>query len=302
MAPAGRGNVNRILLLGNTGQLGWELHRSLAALGWVTALDQPVLDLTRPEALRELIRAQRPNLLVNATAYTAVDQAESEPEIARRINTDAPGVMAEEAHRLGAAFIHYSTDFVFNGQIDRPYTETDTPDPLSVYGLTKLDGEEAVRAAGGAYVILRTSWVYSLRRRSFTTQVMEWARNRQIIRIASDQVGSPTWCRMLAETTALLIASLGGAPLDSLGDHAGVYHLAGSGAATRFEWAQLVLALDPRPEEHVVREVQPASESEFPAPARRPRYSALDCERFQATFGLQLPDWRDALRLAMAEA
>jgi dTDP-4-dehydrorhamnose reductase len=293
--------VNRILLLGNTGQLGWELHRSLAPLGDVFAWDQPQLDLTRPEAVREIIRSHRPDLVVNATAYTAVDKAESEPELARSINADAPGVMAEEAYRIGAALIHYSTDFVFNGQTDRPYTEADDPDPLSVYGATKLQGEEAVRAVGGAYVILRTSWVYSLRRRSFTTQVMEWARNRRVVRVASDQVGSPTWCRMLAETTAHLVARLGGAPRDSLGERAGVYHLAGSGAASRYEWAKLVLALDPRPEEHVVQEVQPASESEFPAPARRPRYSALDCERFRSTFGLQLPDWKEALRLAMAE-
>lgn len=294
--------MNRILLLGNTGQLGWELHRSLAPLGEVIAWDQPRLDLSRPEAVRELIRSHRPDLVVNATAYTAVDKAESEPDLARRINAVAPGVMAEEAHRIGAALIHYSTDFVFNGQTDRPYTDADDPDPLSVYGVTKLEGEEAVRAAGGAFLILRTSWVYSLRRRSFTTQVMDWARNRRVLRVASDQVGSPTWSRMLAETTALLIARLEAPARDSLRQHAGIYHLAGSGAASRFEWARLILELDPRPEEHMVREIQPASESEFPALARRPKYSALNCDRFRSTFGLQLPEWKDALRLAMAEA
>jgi dTDP-4-dehydrorhamnose reductase len=168
--------------------------------------------------------------------------------------------------------------------------------------VTKLEGEEAIRAAGGAFLILRTSWVYSLRRRSFTTQVMDWARNRRVLRVASDQVGSPTWSRMLAETTALMIARLEAHPRDCLRQHAGIYHLAGSGAASRFEWASLILEFDPRPEEHRVREIQPASESEFPAPARRPKYSALNCDRFRSTFGLQLPEWKDALRLAMAEA
>ena len=292
--------MNRILLFGNTGQLGWELHRSLAPLGEVTALDLPHIDLTRPAMVREIIRAGHPDLIVNATAYTAVDKAESEPDMARRINAEAPGIMAEESDRIGAAFIHYSTDYVFNGDASQPYTEADDPDPLSVYGATKLEGEEAVRRAGGTYLILRTSCVYSLRRRSFVTQVMEWARTRQVLRVATDQVGSPTWCRMLAEATAGLVARLEGAPGDALRGRSGVFHLAGSGAASRYEWARLILELDPHRGDHTLRELQPALGSDFPSPARRPRYSALNCQLFHSTFGLKLPDWRQALRLAMS--
>ena len=292
----------RLLLLGNQGQLGWELHRSLAPLGELVALDQPQLDLTDLESLRAVIRSSHPDVILNATAYTAVDRAESEPYLAQRINVHAPEAMAEEALRLPAALIHYSTDFVFNGETDRPYTEADAPDPLNVYGATKLAGEQAIRAVGGAYLILRTSWVYSLRRKCFVTQVLGWARNSRNLRLASDQYGSPTWSRILAETTALLIARLGGSPRDRLREVAGLYHLAGDGAASRHEWGKLVLELDPRPEEHQVEDVGPASESEFAAPARRPRYSALDCGRFRSTFGLQLPDWKEALRMAMAEA
>ncbi len=300
MVPSRRA-VNRILLFGNTGQLGWELDRCLAPLGEVTALDLPQIDLARPAMVREVIRARHPDLIINATAYTAVDKAESEPDLARRINAEAPGIMAEESRRIGAAFIHYSTDYVFNGQACRPYTEADSLDPLSVYGATKLEGEEVVRQVAGSYLILRTSWVYSLRRRSFVTQVMEWARTRQVLRVATDQVGSPTWCRMLAEATAHLIARLEGAPVDALREHSGVFHLAGSGAASRYEWARLILNLDPHREEHTLRELQPALASEFPSSARRPGYSALNCDLFHSTFGLRLPDWRQALRLAMSD-
>ncbi len=290
----------RILLLGNRGQLGWELKRSLAPLGEVKGLDQPEIDLADAAALRRALQAERPEVVINAAAYTAVDQAEAEAEAAGRVNTQAPGVMAEEARRLGAALIHYSTDYVFDGAAGRPYTEADAPRPLNAYGRTKLEGELAVQAAGGAHLILRTSWVYSLRRRSFPTQVLNWARTQETVRVAADQVGSPTWCRMLAEATAALLARAAPDPVDWIGERSGVYHLAGRGSASRLAWAEAVLRLDPRREEQVARRVLPARSEDFLLPALRPAFSALDCARFHHTFGFELPPWEEALALALA--
>lgn len=288
-----------ILLLGKIGQLGWELCRSLATLGKVTAIDYPEMDLREPKGVREIIRRVHPDVIVNATAYTAVDRAESESELAMAINGIAPGVMADQARQIGAALIHYSTDYVFDGSKGSPYLESDTPNPLNVYGESKLAGEQAVADAGGAYLILRTSWVYSTRRASFVSKVLEWARKQESLRIVSDQVSNPTWCRMLAELNAQLLAKGGDDFPGWLGERAGLYHLAGSGYASRLEWAQAILGFDPKRDEQVVREIQPALTEEFPEPARRPLFSALNCDRFEEAFGLQLPDWKDALKLAM---
>ncbi len=304
----------RILLFGKTGQLGWELQRCLAPLGEVIALDYPEIDLRQPETLPGLIRAARPEAIVNACAYTAVDQAESQAELALAINGLAPGVMAEAAREIGAAFIHYSTDYVFDGTKGSPYGENDTPNPLGVYGSSKLAGEQAVAAVGGASLTLRTSWVYSLRRDSFVTKVLGWARQNPSLKVVTDQVSGPTWARVLAEISAQVLARAGGSyqPSANSGQQAGggevfgwieersgLYHLAGSGYASRMEWAQAILELDPHPEEQVVQELSPALTSDFPTPAQRPLYSALDCQRFTQVFGLQLPDWKAALRLAM---
>ena len=289
----------RILLLGKVGQLGWELDRCLQPLGVVQAVDYPELDLSHPENLRPVVRGSHADLIVNATAYTAVDQAEAEPDIARAINGIAPGVLAEEALRAGVPIIHYSTDYVFDGMTSRPYTESDPPHPINTYGQTKLEGEQAIRDVGGTYLILRTSWVYSLRRKCFVTQVLNWARTQKTMRVVADQVGSPTWCRLLAQATALAI-TMGLKDMNGwLHERAGIYHLAGRGSASRLEWAEEILRLDPAAKEQIVQEVSPARSDEFPAPARRPAFSALDCGRFQAIFGIELPDWRQALRLAM---
>jgi dTDP-4-dehydrorhamnose reductase len=290
----------RILLLGHSGQLGWELERCLTTLGEVEARDQPDLDLTSPHGLREVVHACRPNVIVNATAYTAVDQAERESDLAMKVNAESPRVMAEEARKAGAALVHFSTDYVFDGTTHRAYVETDPTQPINAYGRSKLAGEQAVQDVGGAYLILRTSWVYSLRRKSFVSQVLTWARSQPVLRVASDQVGSPTWCRALAEVTAQLLARGGATPVDFVGERSGVYHLAGRGSATRLEWARLILSLDPKREEQIAGEIQPAPSSEFPAAATRPLYSALDCTLFGQTFGLDLPEWKVALRLAMA--
>ena len=289
----------RILLLGKIGQLGWELCRTLAPLGDITAVDYPEIDLTRAEAVRGVVRQVRPQVIVNATAYTAVDRAETEPEIAMAINGQAPGLMAEEAAQLGAALIHYSTDYVFDGTKGSPYFEADPANPLGMYGRSKLAGEEAIERVGGAYIILRTSWVYSLRRDSFVTKVLQWSRQQTALRMVTDQVSNPTWSRMLAEATALVLAKGGENVVDWVAERSGVYHLAGSGYASRLEWGQAILRCDPHSEEQTAREILPALTADFPTPAQRPLYSALNCDRFTQTFSLRLPDWEAALRMAM---
>lgn len=289
----------RILLLGKTGQLGWELNRCLAPLGEVIALDYPEIDLSAPDSIRLTVREAAPQVIFNATAYTAVDRAESEPELAYAINSTAPGVLAEEAKALNAALIHYSTDYVFDGALDRPYTEADPTNPLSVYGKSKRLGEEAIEAVGAAAITLRTSWVYSLRRGSFVTKTLEWARKYRTLRLVTDQVSNPTWARMLAETSAHLLLLAHPDVAGWLMERRGIYHLAGRGCASRLEWGQAILRYDPHPEEQVVEEVLPALTADFPAPAQRPLYSALNCDRFTATFGLRLPPWEPTLRLAM---
>ncbi len=289
----------RILLLGNTGQLGWEAERALACLGEVTALDYPEVDFSRPEGLRALVASVKPEVIYNAAAYTAVDRAESEPDKARLINAVAPGVLAEEARRNRAAFIHISTDYVFDGAKGSPYVEEDDPHPLNVYGQTKLEGEQAALQAGDAVIVLRTAWVYSTRRDSFVTKVLQWARRQTTLRVVDDQVSNPTWARALAEASALLLARGGEDWLAWLRERRGLYHLAGSGSASRYRWAQAILECDPDSHEQTVKELLPASTAEFPAPAVRPLVSVLNCERFARTFGLQLPPWEAALRLAM---
>ncbi len=288
-----------ILLLGRFGQLGWELERTLAPIGEVTALDFPEIDLKHLKNLDEVVHLTRPDVIVNATAYTAVDQAEKDPETAMAINANAPRRLAELAQEYKSALIHYSTDYVFDGDKGSPYIETDIPNPLSMYGKSKLAGEQAIEEIGGAYIIFRTSWVYSLRRDSFVTKVLGWARKQTALQVVSDQVSNPTWCRMLAEATAQVLAKAGELRTGWVKERHGLYHLAGSGFTSRFDWAKKILEFDPYPDEQVVQDLQPALTSDFPAPAQRPLYSALNCDRFTDTFSLRLPDWEEALRLAM---
>jgi dTDP-4-dehydrorhamnose reductase len=228
-----------------------------------------------------------------------VDKAESEPELAQSVNAEAPGVMAEEAKRLGAAFIHYSTDYVFDGKKGSPYVETDLPNPLNVYGKTKLEGEQKVQGVGGAFLIFRTSWVYSLRQGGFVTKVLQWARNQEILRIVDDQIGSPTWARMLAEATAQVFAQGLGKPLEFIEEKAGLYHLAGSGTCSRFEWAKAILELDLKKEEQIAKQLLPTKSSEFPMSAIRPINTGLSIEKYRNTFWMQFPDWDECLQLLM---
>lgn len=291
--------VMRIFLIGEVGQLGWELLRSLAPLGDLTSCDIPRFDLSNADHIKTWMRDVRPQVVVNAAAYTAVDRAEDQPDLATAINATGPGLLAEEVRRLRAALIHFSTDYVFDGTKGKPYTEDDPPHPLNVYGESKLAGEEAIRQAGGAALILRTSWVYSLRQGGFVNKVLGWARQHETLRVVDDQIAGPTWARMLAEVTALLLARAGADPAGWIAERAGLYHLAGWGHTSRYEWAQAILAADPKRQEQVTRRVDRASSDEFPTPAARPSFSALDCGRFERTFDLRLPPWEHALRLAM---
>ncbi len=285
----------RILLFGKNGQLGWELNRSLITLGELTVLDYPDVDFNQPQTLPEIVRAARPDVIVNAVAYTNVDKAESEPDVARRINADAVGEIAREAKNLGALLVHFSTDYVFDGAKGSSYVETDTPNPLSVYGKTKLAGEDAA-AQAGKYLTFRTSWVYSNRVGGFVSKVLEWTKTQNKLRIVDDQIGSPTWSRMLAEVTGQLTARYG---IDKtwLLERQGLYHLAGAGAVSRYEWVKEILRLMGR--EDVV--VLPAKTIEFPTPAVRPLFSALDCSMFSARFGIGLPEWRTSAGFLMEE-
>lgn len=293
--------MNRILLIGSTGQLGWELERSLATLGQVNALDYPQIDLTKADTFVPILREFKPHIVVNAAAYTAVDKAESEVDLAMAINAVAPGILAEEARALGAAFIHYSTDYVFDGKLGRPYVETDAPNPLGVYGRSKLGGELSVEDTAESYLIIRTSWMYSNRRENYLRKVLEWARSSTAMRIVSDNVGSPTWARMLAEATAQIITLSRRDSYQFFWHHAGIYNLAGRGAASRYEFTKAILEKYPHPEEFSFKELLPAVSSEFTMPAARPMNSALDCQKVNQIFGIELPEWQDALQLLMEE-
>jgi dTDP-4-dehydrorhamnose reductase len=292
----------RILLIGNTGQLGWELERTLAPLGELYAIDYPKINLADAENTNQVIRPLKSNIIINAAAYTAVDRAEEEPALALAVNAEGPARLAEEARRSGAVFIHFSTDYVFDGLKGSPYLESDTPNPLGVYGRSKLAGEQAIQQIGGVYLILRTSWVYSLRRESFVNKVLGWSRQQRSLKLVTDQVSGPTWARMLAEVTAQLIVWGGVDSIDWLSERSGLYHLAGMGYCSRIEWGQEILRLDPHKDEQVAQEVLPALTADFPTPARRPLFSALNCDRFTQVFGLRLPAWQVALKLAMESA
>jgi dTDP-4-dehydrorhamnose reductase len=289
----------RILLFGKNGQLGSELCRSLLSLGPILAVDKDDLDLADSDSLKKFIIDSAPDVIINASAYTAVDRAESEPGLAYAINAIAPGMMARAAGDLDAVFIHFSTDYVFDGMKGSPYTEDDEPNPLNVYGRSKLEGEQLVMKAGGTALVFRTSWVYSLTGDSFLTKTLAWARQHETLRIVEDQVGSPTWARFLAGVTSALLARADHAPFRYFASRKGIYHLAGKGAVSRFEFTRQVLALDPRRTEQRCKEILPARTDEFPTPARRPLFSALDCSRFENTFGLFIADWKETLALAL---
>lgn len=289
----------KILLLGKNGQLGSELLRILPDLGQVIALDYPDLDMADPKSIVNTVRESNPDVIFNATAYTNVDRAETETISVEAINGMGPGILAEEARKIGAVLIHYSTDFVFDGKKDRPYIETDIPNPVNLYGLSKLHGEKAVQQAGEDFLILRTSWLYSLHHGGFVDKVLEWSHHQKVLRIVDDQFGSPTWARMLAEASTRIIQRNADDLRSFIHDMSGIYHVAGKGIANRFEWARKIVDLDPDRNLQICGSVKPAKTSDFSSHVRRPLFSGLSCEKFETTFGIELPVWDESLRAAM---
>ena len=280
-----------ILLTGAGGQLGRELAAALPACGTVIACDRAALDLRLPAMIEHVVRSIAPQFIVNAAAYTAVDRAEAERDLAFAVNADAPAVLASEAKRAGAVLFHYSTDYVFDGANTAPYDEDAHANPQNVYGMSKLAGEQAVHASGALALTLRTSWVYSRHGSNFLTTMQKLAAERDELRIVADQTGVPNWARAIAGATATLIQR-GSA---CIADHAGLYHLSASGSTTWYGFAREIVA-DTR-----VR-VMPIKTSEYPTPARRPAYGVLDATRFARTFGFALPDWRTSLRDCLRSA
>lgn len=280
--------MTRILITGRNGQVGWELERTLAPLGDIVALDRAGLDLADPDRLRAVVGDVRPDIVVNAAAYTAVDKAEAEAALATAINGTAPGILAEECKRSGALLVHYSTDYVFDGSKDGPYTEGDPTCPINVYGASKLAGEQAIQTVAGRHLILRTSWVYGLRGHNFLRTIRRLAAERAELRIVADQIGAPTWSRLIAETTAALLARPAVAE--------GLFHLTAGGATSWHGFAAAIVAA-----QGAATTVTPITTADYPLPARRPANSRLDCGKLRG-LGLAVVPWQEQLRLCLGAA
>ena len=290
----------KILLTGPDGQIGWELAQMLPRLGEVLATNRSQMDLTDCDAIRTTIRTLQPDLIVNAAGFTAVDRAEAEPDLAQTVNARAPGVLAEEAKRIGAVSVHYSTDYVFDGARRIPYAPHQEPNPLNAYGKTKLAGEKAIIASGAEHLIIRTSWVYSLRRANFLLTMLRLASTQPVIRIVDDQHGCPTWSRLIAGATTQMIAQSmtdrGGRC--SFNGQGGIYHLASRGETT---WCALARRIFASGVTKSIPKVVPITTEEYTAAAARPRYSVLDCQLTERTFYVILDDWKTSLAQALRE-
>jgi dTDP-4-dehydrorhamnose reductase len=275
------------------------LQRTLAPLGEVTATHRPDIDLASADSILSHVRKVQPTVIVNAAAYTAVDKAESEPELAMAINAEAPRILAEEAKRIGATLVHYSTDYVFDGTKQSPYTETDTPNPLNVYGRSKLEGDRAIEAVGGEYVIFRTTWVYGARGSNFLLTMLRLAEKPEL-RIVDDQIGAPTTSECIAQTAADVLAQVL-APSSSkrLSDVSGVYNLSCGGETSWFGFTKEIFSRHAQAKGTSVPKLIPISTAEYASPARRPANSRLSCERLERTFGIRLPHWSQALSRVM---
>ncbi|ONT47178.1 dTDP-4-dehydrorhamnose reductase [Burkholderia cenocepacia] len=292
---AATGDRPRILVTGSLGQLGFELVRTLARHGHVVAADRTVVDLADLDRLRSVIRDLRPDLIVNAAAYTAVDKAESEPDLAMRINGEAPGIIADEAARAGAMVIHYSTDYVFDGRKDGPYVETDPTGPLNVYGRTKLAGEHAIARAGGKHLVFRTSWVYGTRGKNFLLTMRALAEKHDTLRVVADQIGAPTWSETLADLTSHVVAQLFTQQRDDSqwwAANSGVYHMTAAGDTSWAGFADAIFAESRRARRPLV---VPIPSDGYPTPAARPRNSRLSNAKLERAFGMRVPQWHDAL-------
>lgn len=294
--------MSRILLIGRRGQIGFELHQALSPLGPVTALNSQDLDLNDPAAIRSAVQAARPGWIVNAAAYTQVDQAETEPDEAHRLNVEAPAILAEEARRAGAVLVHYSTDYVFDGKKRDPYVEADPSGPINVYGRTKWEGEQAIARSGACHFILRTSWIYGRRGRNFLNTLLRLAKEREELKIVDDQIGAPTWCKTVALTTAAILKACGAGSANGVQENleriSGVYHMTCGESTSWFGFAQAILqesAASPAPR------LIPIPTRDYPTPAKRPAYSVLSNEKLHSTFGCRLPSWREALHQCLQE-
>lgn len=289
----------RILILGRSGQVGWELRRTLACAGEITTLDQEDVDLAKPDSIRNVIQAARPAVILNAAAYTAVDKAESDTELATAINSTAPGVLAEEAKRAGSLLVHFSTDYVFDGTKATPYVETDVPNPINAYGRTKLAGDRAIEAVGGDYLIFRTSWVYGRRGKNFLLTVLRLAHERPELRFVDDQYGAPTTSECIAQAVAGVLAQVRAGDGFKLDGRSGIYNLTSAGETT---WCGFVKEIVKQASGHFgvgSPTVIPIAASEYPVPAKRPANSRLNCDRLDETFGVRLPRWDHALELVL---
>lgn len=302
MTSATESNRTKILLTGAEGQVGWELRRSLAPLGQLAALDRKAMDLSRPNQIRDVIRQIQPGLIVNAAAYTAVDKAEEEVEIAKAVNQTAPGIIAEEAERLKAPLIHFSTDYVFDGSGGKPYAETDDPDPRNVYGKTKLAGEQAIQKTGAAHLIFRASWIYGARGKNFLLTIQRLARERDTLKIIDDQTGAPTWCASISEAVAAIIAKIqtdgSGPDFSRFAEVSGIYHLTCLGETTWYGFAQAILK---RTSGHRRPKVEPIPTSSYPTPAARPKNSLLSNAKIKRVFGIEMPHWKEALQQCLTD-
>lgn len=281
----------KILLTGTSGQVGYELQRSLQGLGDVVAADRARIDLSNLDQVRQVISDVHPDIIVNPAAYTAVDRAEAEPELARTINALAPAVMAEQAERIGAALVHFSTDYVFDGRKESPYLETDEPNPLNVYGRTKLEGERLIAASGVAHLILRTSWVYGMRGSNFFLTMRRLGRERNELRVVNDQHGAPTWSRTIADVTTLLLAQSRQSGWWKA--NSGIYHLTAQGRTTWYEFAEAIMKQD-----KLACRILPIETADYPTPARRPRNSSMDTRKLSSLL-CKTPHWREALELCI---
>lgn len=292
----------RILLTGCNGQVGWELNRTLSPLGEILPLNRLQLDLADLSGLRQTVQKYSPDVIVNAAAYTAVDKAETEQALAFRINAEAPGVLAEEANKSGALLIHYSTDYVFDGGKSSAYMEEDTPHPINAYGHSKLAGEKAIQAIGGDHLILRTSWVYAARGNNFLKTILRLAAEREVLNIVDDQIGSPTWARLIAETTAHMLRQSLFERLQGRFS-SGIYHLTSTGETSWYGFANAIVEIARQQGSLTLknRTINPIPATHYPLPAPRPINSRLSTERLQQHFQLELPSWTDALKLCMED-
>ncbi|WP_297812600.1 dTDP-4-dehydrorhamnose reductase [uncultured Methylophaga sp.] len=294
--------MKRMLVLGGTGQVGYELQRSLSTLGEVLAPTQNDISLMLPaNELEGKLTALRPDIVINAAAYTAVDQAETEREKAHQINAVAPGLLASYCEKQQIPLIHFSTDYVFDGTKNQPWKETDTPNPINVYGETKLAGENVIRATRASHLILRTSWVYGARGKNFFNTMKRLATEKSSLSIVNDQLGAPTWSRHLGDAVAQLIAMAGKQGPGFWQTHSGTYHLTNAGETSWYDFAQAIFD-EMQSAGHPAPEVEPISSDDYPVPAPRPAYSVLDCGLLEERFAISLPDWRQTLSYVMQDA